>query len=95
MAPAAQGGTHPSRRAEKLETLQPLLGSQADAGAENERDRMRIYDEEDRRLLDEDRRYDAWIEMHEARRQRQCQCHFEMPGQCPGPSNCPMAQEDE
>lgn len=24
-----------------------------------------------------------------------CQCHFEMPGSCPGPANCPMCEGDD
>ena len=43
---------------------------------------------------DEDEKRDAW----EARRNRNhaCKCGYpDMPGQCPGPANCPMAGEDD
>ena len=42
---------------------------------------------------DEDEKHDAWESKR--RRNQGCKCGYpDMPGQCPGPANCPMAGED-
>ncbi len=41
------------------------------------------------REYDEQQDHDEWRAS-----KQQCQCHFEMPGSCPGPANCPMCQPE-
>jgi hypothetical protein len=42
-----------------------------------------------------EREYDEHDYTTPARRQR-CQCaHMDMPGTCPGPSNCPMVEQEQ
>ena len=56
---------------------------------------MSDFDEDGRRIPDHDELRDAW---HEKRRRRLsigCLCGYpDLPGQCPGPANCPMHGED-
>lgn len=58
---------------------------------------MSDRDESGRYIPDDDERREAWLER---RRQRMiwgpCRCGTDLPGVCPGPSNCPLQQmEDE
>ena len=57
---------------------------------------MSDYDESGRRVPD----YDELREAHEARKRHNriwgpCRCGGDMPGTCPGVSQCPMQQEGE
>lgn len=52
---------------------------------------MSDFDEHGRREPDEDERRDA-IDARRERNSHRCQCrHIDMPGTCPGPANCPLA----
>lgn len=44
------------------------------------------------REMDEQADHADWLA---EKRNGQCQCHFEMPGSCPGPANCPMCQPEK
>ena len=45
-----------------------------------------------RELTNDD--YELMDEARKAKNASRCQCNFEMPGSCPGPSNCPMCQPE-
>ena len=45
---------------------------------------------------DEDEKRDAWEAKRSRNRNHGCKCGYpDMPGQCPGPANCPMVEKDE
>lgn len=48
----------------------------------------------DREADEEDYRRDAYDERERCASSR-CECHFEMPGTCPGPAYCPMCDTDD
>lgn len=44
---------------------------------------------------DEDERIEAAQERRERRSYGRCQCGDDLPGRCPGPQNCPQADNSE
>jgi len=56
---------------------------------------MSDRDEDGRRIPDYDELEDAWQEKRARRLSFGCLCGYpDLPGQCPGPRNCPMHGED-
>jgi hypothetical protein len=56
---------------------------------------MSDFDEHGHRIPDPDEVRDAYLERKRLLRLTRCQCGNDLPGRCPGPSNCPYADVEE